>query len=182
MPYPLIKRDMDITVGSLPLLAVVAAAIRLESAGSPLFFQARIGQGGKTFKIAKFRSMVKEAPRLGTYVTAENDPRITRIVTFIRRTSIDELPQLWNVLAGDMSLVGPRPETSAQEALFTPANRLLRHPVHPGITKQAQVSGRSSLIDNERLIYDLSYTPTIKTDFDIVLKTALHALRPRGVN
>lgn len=140
-----------------PLLLIVAIAIRLESPGSPIFRQERVGQGGQRFFMRKFRSMVRDAPKLGGYSTRPGDPRITRIGRFIRSTSIDELPQLWNVLIGDMSLVGPRPDVPAQEGLYDPADWAKRLSIRPGVTGLAQVTRRSSATAAERLEKDLQY-------------------------
>ena len=129
MPYAIIKRLLDVIASLaaclvlLPLFAVLAVMIRLESSGSPIFTQKRIGLHGRAFSIFKFRSMVKDAPKIGSWQTAQNDPRITRIGKFIRATSLDELPQLWNVLLGDMSLIGPRPEVPAQESVYRAGQR-----------------------------------------------------------
>ena len=190
MDYPAIKRCIDVGMSALalcmliPLLVFAAVIIMLDSPGSPLFFQQRIGLGGKPFKMVKFRSMVKDAPSLGPWHTLENDTRITRVGRFIRRTSLDELPQLWNVLVGEMSLVGPRPETPAQQALYQPADWEIRHRVRPGITGLSQVSGRSNLTTEERLKYDLAYASahTPAMDISILLKTIWHVICRTGVN
>jgi lipopolysaccharide/colanic/teichoic acid biosynthesis glycosyltransferase len=190
MDYPVIKRCIDIGMSALalcmlmPLLVFVAVIIMLDSPGSPLFLQPRIGLGGKTFTIVKFRSMVKNASQIGSWQTSNNDARINRVGKFIRTTSIDELPQLWNVLIGEMSLVGPRPETPAQQSLYEPADWEIRHRVRPGITGLSQVSGRSNLTTEERLKYDLAYAsaPTPAMDISILLKTIWHVICRTGVN
>lgn len=140
-----------------PLLLVVAIVIRLESPGSPVFRHERVGKCGKRFYMNKLRSMVRDAPKLGAYATRPGDPRITCIGRFIRATSIDELPQLWNVLTGEMSLVGPRPDVPAQEELYAPADWAKRLSVRPGVTGLAQVTRRSSATAAERLEKDLEY-------------------------
>lgn len=188
--YPMVKRSLDIALSLaallllLPLLALIAAAIRLETPGSPLFFQQRVGRSGRPFYMVKFRSMVKDAPKLGSWRTEDNDPRITRTGMFIRRTSIDELPQLWNVLTGDMSLIGPRPQTPAQESLYTPAQWQARHIVRPGITGLAQVNGRSALDFESATKFDLAYAarPSFAQDMHILLATIHQVLRGVGVN
>ena len=190
MHYCSIKRLIDLSASFLallfllPLLAIIALLIRLESNGNPLFFQERIGENGKPFRIVKFRSMVKDAPKLGSWQTQENDPRITRLGNFLRRTSIDELPQLWNVLTGDMSLIGPRPQTPAQITLYNPADWHGRHLVRPGITGLAQVNGRSAITLEEQIKYDLQYvmhlTPAM--DMRIFLATLNQVLRKTGAN
>lgn len=140
-----------------PLLLVTALFIALESGLPVLFRQTRVGWGGQEFGMFKFRSMVKNAAAIGPYFTADNDPRITRVGRFIRRTSIDELPQLINVLLGDMSLVGPRPDVPAQRSLYSDADWALRCSVRPGITGLAQALYRSDAQGTQRLDADLRY-------------------------
>ncbi|WP_372658166.1 sugar transferase [Hydrogenophaga sp.] len=141
-----------------PLLLLTALAVALES-GRPVFFrQTRIGLGDREFGMFKFRSMVKDAASTGPYFTAAHDPRITRVGRFIRRTSLDELPQLLNVLRGDMSLVGPRPDVPAQRALYTPGDWAQRCSVRPGITGLAQALYRSDSTPAQRLEADLRYS------------------------
>lgn len=188
--YSHIKRILDIVVSFiillivLPLLLFIMILIRIETPGSPLFLQKRIGKNGKQFTLLKLRSMVSNAAQLGSFQTTTNDSRITRIGRFLRMTSLDELPQLWNVLAGDMSLIGPRPETPAQEALYSPSDWQLRHSVRPGITGLAQVSGRSSLSPEDRLRFDLEYaaSPGFMMDMQIACKTLQAVLTRRGAN
>lgn len=188
--YMYLKRGFDIGVSAtvlvllLPVLAALALAIRLETPGSPIFMQQRVGLHGRPFLFFKFRSMVKDAPSLGPWHTAKGDPRITRVGRFLRASSLDELPQLWNVLIGDMSLVGPRPEVPAQEALYRPEDWELRHRVRPGITGLAQVNGRSDTTPEARLRDDLEYAahPTLEKDIDILLKTVRMVLRSSGTN
>jgi lipopolysaccharide/colanic/teichoic acid biosynthesis glycosyltransferase len=140
-----------------PLLLVTALFIALESGLPVLFRQTRVGWGGQEFGMFKFRSMVRNAAAIGPYFTADNDPRITRVGRFIRRTSIDELPQLINVLLGDMSLVGPRPDVPAQRSLYSDADWALRCSVRPGITGLAQALYRSDAQGTQRLDADLRY-------------------------
>jgi lipopolysaccharide/colanic/teichoic acid biosynthesis glycosyltransferase len=140
-----------------PLLLAVALLILLQD-GLPVFFlQARAGRGGREFGMYKFRSMVKNAASVGPYFTASDDPRITRLGRFIRRTSIDELPQLINVLKGDMSLVGPRPDVPAQRGLYSEADWTQRLSVRPGVTGLAQALLRSEASFEQRLELDLRY-------------------------
>jgi lipopolysaccharide/colanic/teichoic acid biosynthesis glycosyltransferase len=159
--YPLVKRLMDIVISLsaltllMPLLALLAIIVCIDSPGTPFFMQERVGRGGCLFKMLKLRSMSKEIH--GPYWTVENDPRVTRVGRLIRRTSLDELPQLWNVLVGEMSLIGPRPDVPAQEKLYVAHAWKKRHQVKPGISGLAQVSGRSNLTVKRRLAYDLLY-------------------------
>lgn len=157
------KRVLDIATALIallllsPLLVLTALFIASESGLPVLFRQTRVGRGGREFGMYKFRSMVKNAAAIGPYFTADNDPRITRVGRFIRRTSIDELPQLINVLLGDMSLVGPRPDVPAQRSLYSEADWALRCSVRPGITGLAQALYRSDAQGTQRLDADLRY-------------------------
>lgn len=140
-----------------PILVAVAVAVFAEGGRPILFRQTRIGRGGREFGMFKFRSMVRNAASLGPYYTVSGDSRITRVGRFIRRTSLDELPQLLNVLKGDMSLVGPRPDVPAQRTLYTDAEWALRCSVRPGITGLAQALLRSEGTQEQRLALDLDY-------------------------
>ncbi|HWO76922.1 MAG TPA: sugar transferase [Bacillus sp. (in: firmicutes)] len=188
--YLFFKRAMDIfgAVIGLILLGfifiVVAIAIKLEDPKGPVFFsQKRVGKDGKEFHMYKFRSMVTDAEKrleellkhnetTGAMFKMKNDPRVTRIGRFIRKTSIDELPQLWNVLKGDMSLVGPRPPLPREVAEYTDYDkqRLL---VIPGCTGLWQVSGRSNIGFKEMVELDLTYVTerNILLDLKIIFKT-----------
>jgi len=152
------KRILDI-VGSalgllllLPVLVVVAVAIKLDSPGPIFFRQERVGLRGGSFRIFKFRSMVVGAARAGTAITVRGDSRITRVGKFLRSSKVDELPQLINVLAGDMSIVGPRPEVPEFMKFYTPDQRAIILSMRPGITDYAAILFRdeSSLLDRER--------------------------------
>lgn len=157
-----------------PIMLLIAIIIILESPGSPIFRQNRVGEKGVIFKMNKFRSMVKNAPSLGSYKTCSGDTRITRIGRIIRKTSLDELPQLWNVLIGDMSLVGPRPDVPAQQKLYEPNDWEKRTSVKPGITGLAQATKRSSATAEERLEKDFEYIDqrSIKVYFKVLFTTA----------
>jgi lipopolysaccharide/colanic/teichoic acid biosynthesis glycosyltransferase len=158
-----IRRAIDIVVSALalalsaPALALAALAIRLESPGPAIYRQRRSGLHGREFDVIKLRTMVDGAEHIGAglAITA-NDARITRVGAFLRRTSLDELPNLVNVLRGDMSLIGPRPTLPAQVAQYTERQRG-RLAVKPGITGWAQVNGRASLPWSERIELDLYY-------------------------
>jgi lipopolysaccharide/colanic/teichoic acid biosynthesis glycosyltransferase len=150
-----VKRILDV-VGSalgllllLPVLAVVAVIIKLDSPGPIFFRQERIGRGGRSFRIFKFRSMVIGAARNGPALTVRADTRITRVGIFLRRSKLDELPQLINVLAGDMSIVGPRPEVPEFMKFYAPDQRAIILSMRPGITDYAAILFRdeSSLLD-----------------------------------
>ena len=184
------KRAFDIIVATIalillsPLLVITAIAIKLESRGPVFFRQIRVGQGNRQFKIYKFRSMrAEQTDQAGNRSASRDDDRITKVGSFIRRTSIDELPQLLNVLIGHMSVVGPRPHalgSQAGDALFWEADRQywLRHALKPGITGLAQVRGyRGATVRREdleqRVRADLEYLASwsISTDIFIILRT-----------
>ena len=166
-----------------PLLLGAALAVALDSGWPVLFRQTRVGRHGQTFDMLKFRSMVKNAAAIGPYFTSAADPRITRVGRFIRRTSLDELPQLINVLRGDMSLVGPRPDVPAQQTLYTPADWAERCSVRPGITGLAQALYRSDSTEAQRLEADLRYAreATLWLDLKICWWT-LKRLTGQGAN
>lgn len=173
------KRAFDIFVVCtliLPFLVAVlcvAFAIWLGDRGPIFYRQKRVGRGTKTFDLLKFRTMVVNADKLGIYQTAENDSRITKVGNFLRRTSLDELPQLLNVLLGDMSLVGPRPDVPQQETLYSECEWQARHIVRPGITGLAQASGRSNIDFETRKRLDLDYVSraTLWLDLMIIFRT-----------
>jgi lipopolysaccharide/colanic/teichoic acid biosynthesis glycosyltransferase len=183
------KRLMDVSFSLAalvllsPLLVAAALAILLQDGRPVLFRQIRVGLGGREFGMYKFRSMVKNAAAIGPYFTAADDPRITRVGRFIRRTSIDELPQLINVLAGDMSLVGPRPDVPAQRSEYSAPQWALRCSVRPGITGWAQALLRSDATPGQRLDLDLRYARehTIALDLRIIAWT-LARLSGKGSN
>jgi undecaprenyl phosphate N,N'-diacetylbacillosamine 1-phosphate transferase len=160
--YAIIKRIADIILAGigllvlLPVLAIIWIAIRLSSAGPAVFAQERAGKNAKPFTLYKFRTMRTDADPFGPSPKSGEDPRLTRIGTFLRETSLDELPQLVNVLAGTMSIVGPRPLYVAQIAEWNEREkrRLL---VKPGLTGLAQISGRGSLTREEKLELDVRY-------------------------
>lgn len=175
-PYLLIKRLADLAfalfLGILlaPLMIAVAIAIRQESPGPALFRQLRMGRGGKPFVIYKFRSMVADAPNRGPVLTARNDPRITRLGALLRRTSVDEFPQLWNVVKGDMSFIGPRPEVpSIVETEWSPSDRALVLSVRPGLSGWAQIHGRDDLSIPVKLRYDREYAERVSLGLDLTI-------------
>jgi lipopolysaccharide/colanic/teichoic acid biosynthesis glycosyltransferase len=161
-----------------PLLLAVAVTVRLGSPGPVLFRQVRVGKGGRLFTIFKFRSMVLDAEKRGGFSTADNDPRITPVGAFIRRTSLDELPQIFNVLRGEMSWVGPRPDVPAQRNDYTEEEWKLRHRVRPGITGLAQASLRSLATPEQRKALDLEYAAhaSLAMDFKILIMTVRQVL------
>ncbi len=183
------KRAMDIVLAMAALLALAplllgaALAIALETGLPVLFRQTRVGLNGREFGMYKFRSMVKNAAQVGPYFTTDNDPRITRVGRFVRRTSIDELPQLINVLKGEMSLVGPRPDVPAQRSLYTPVDWAQRCSVRPGITGLAQALYRSDSTEVQRLDADLRYTREASLWLDLkICWWTLRRLGGQGAN
>ncbi|WP_435634222.1 sugar transferase [Pseudomonas solani] len=150
-----------------PVLIIVSAMIYFSDFGPVFFKQQRVGRGGREFYIYKFRSMVVNAEKQGGYSTADNDPRITKVGRFIRRTSVDELPQLFNVLSGSMSIVGPRPDVPAQRSLYTEAEWTIRNSVRPGITGLAQATLRSAATEIQRKELDLKYAVNVSLLIDI---------------
>ena len=182
--YQPLKRGSDLLVAALvllllaPLLLLLALLVWLDSPGPVLFRQQRVGRGGRAFAILKFRSMVADAERRGGYATLSGDPRITRVGRWLRRSSLDELPQLLNVLRGEMSLVGPRPDVPAQRRLYAPRDWELRCSVRPGITGLAQATLRSSATPEQRLALDLAYVrrQSLALDLQVLARTAVAVL------
>ena len=191
------KRLFDIVMATLlifmlaPLLLTVVVLIWLDSPGSIFFTQTRIGKGGKPFTMWKFRSMIMGADKqklelhnemsCGVLFKVKQDPRITRMGRLIRKLSIDELPQLWNVLMGDMSMVGPRPALPNEVVHYTFHQRQ-RLAVTPGITCFWQITGRSEISFHQQVELDLHYiaTQSFSTDMVILLKTIPAVLTGRG--
>ena len=183
------KRTMDLTLSLFglallsPLMLATAAAVALESGRPVLFLQRRIGQGGREFGMVKFRSMVNDAAAIGPDHTVLGDRRVTRVGRFIRRTSLDELPQLLNVLHGDMSLVGPRPDLPAQRVNYREADWQERCSVRPGITGLAQARLRSDATPQQRLTLDLQYVREAGLALDLrILAWTLARIGGRGSN
>lgn len=177
----LIKRLLDFAVSLvgliilLPLFTIIAVAIKIDDRGPVFFRQERAGKDGRIFQIYKFRSMEVGAEHKGAGVfVEENDPRITRVGKFLRHTSFDELPQLINVLKGEMSLVGPRPTLPYQVERYD-ARQRKRLTVKPGITGWAQVNGRNALTWPERIELDLWYVDnwSVWLDFKILFRTLI---------
>jgi lipopolysaccharide/colanic/teichoic acid biosynthesis glycosyltransferase len=184
-----VRRGVDVVVSGLalalcaPLLLLAIVAIRLESRGGAIYRQRRVGLGGEVFEMCKLRTMVHGAERIGAGLRIDaGDERITRVGSWLRRTSLDELPNLLNVLRGDMSLIGPRPTVPEQVAQYTPRQRG-RLAVKPGITGWAQVNGRASLPWSERIELDLYYVEhrSLALDLRILARTPALVLRGSGL-
>ena len=178
------NRALDVAGASValalasPVLGLAALAVKLEDGGSVLYRQRRVGLRGEEFELLKLRTMVEGAERQGAgWAVNEGDPRITRVGRLLRRLSFDELPQLWNVVRGDMSLIGPRPTLSYQVERYTHRQRR-RLEVKPGITGWAQIHGRARLPWEERIELDVWYvehrSPWV--DLRILLRTPLALL------
>jgi lipopolysaccharide/colanic/teichoic acid biosynthesis glycosyltransferase len=174
-----LTRAFDLVVGGLgtiltaPLVLTLMVLIRLESPGDPVYTQIRVGRDGVPFRIYKLRTMVSGAEFQGAGLAiAQGDGRITRLGSLLRRTSLDELPNLWNVVRGEMSVIGPRPTLQHQVDAYTERQRG-RLAVKPGITGWAQVNGRASLPWPERIELDLWYVEhrSLKLDLEILRRT-----------
>jgi lipopolysaccharide/colanic/teichoic acid biosynthesis glycosyltransferase len=183
------KRLLDVLVSLAalvilaPVFAAAAIAIVAETGRPVLFRQNRVGLHGREFRMLKFRSMVRDAETIGPYHTVSQDPRVTRVGRFIRRTSIDELPQLINVLRGEMSLVGPRPDVPAQRALYSDEQWVLRCSVRPGLTGLAQALLRSEATFGQRLDLDLRYAREASLWLDIkIMAMTVRLLGGAGAN
>jgi lipopolysaccharide/colanic/teichoic acid biosynthesis glycosyltransferase len=184
-----LTRALDLLIGGLgtvltaPLVLTLAVLIRLESRGDPLYTQVRVGRDGEPFRIYKLRTMVSGAEFQGAGLAiAQGDSRITRLGGLLRRTSLDELPNLWNVARGEMSIVGPRPTLQHQVDAYTERQRG-RLSVKPGITGWAQVNGRASLPWPERIELDLWYVEhrSLRLDLEILRRTLAQVRSQGGV-
>jgi len=192
------KRLFDLSVGLLafvfviPIVPLIALMIKLDSPGPVFYRQDRIGRGGRPFRFYKFRSMYREADRGRAELESRNeqegpvfkikaDPRITPVGQFLRRSSVDEIPQILNVLRGDMSIVGPRPPLPVEVARYQPWHRR-RLDVKPGITCLWQIAGRSQIGFDEWMRLDMEYlrTRSLRTDMAIFLKTLPAVMARRG--
>ena len=190
-----LKRFFDIVLCAvalivlIPILLVIAILIKADSKGPVLFIQERRTKNGQIFKMYKFRSMVVNAENMGSGLfNYENDPRVTKVGRFLRKTSLDELPQLWNVLKGDLSLVGPRPCVSYELGDFDTLNKKYkkRFEVRGGITGLAQVKGRNENSWDEKVIYDNMYIDKFKKqgvflDIKIMAETVFKVFRRQNI-
>lgn len=171
--------SLPILLLSLPVQAVAALAIRVTMGSPVLFSQTRPGLNGKPFEMRKFRTMHPIDPSRGR---TDDDSRLTRLGAFLRSTSVDELPTVWNVIRGDMSLVGPRPLLMSYLERYSPL-QARRMEVLPGLTGLAQVNGRNAQSWDERFAWDIEYvnTASLRTDLRILLKTVLTVVRRDGI-
>ena len=184
-----IKRFFDIVLSFIAIIAfslpmiVVSIAIKVNSKGPILFRQQRIGKNGVHFEIYKFRSMYTETPNVSTEALGDPTVYITPIGKFIRKTSLDELPQLFNIIKGDMSIVGPRPALYNQYELIEMRDKVNVNAVRPGLTGYAQVMGRDFITDEEKVTYDKYYVDNMSIVFDIkiVWLTFFSVLKSEGI-
>lgn len=196
--YRFLKRFADIVISALVLIVllipmlIVGLVIFLEDRGNPLFSQVRLTENGKPFRMYKFRSMCvdaeekfsdiqKENDSDGLAFKSDNDPRVTKVGRFIRKTSIDEIPQFWNVLKGDMSLIGPRPPLPREVVLYTP-EQMERLLVKGGLSCICQCEGRSDMEFDKWVESDIEYIKTrgVKTDVKLIFKTIEVVLKRKG--
>jgi len=189
--YGIVKRGLDAVAAAVLLagfalpMVVIAIAIRLDSEGPALFRQRRSGRGSREFVIFKFRTMAAGTPDLASHLIAENAARrITRLGGFLRRTSLDELPQLINILRGDMSLVGPRPALFNQDDLIAMRQRAGIDALRPGVTGWAQINGRDDIPMDRKVAYDLHYLERCSAAMDllILVRTPIALITGRGAN
>lgn len=184
------KRGFDLLVAlaglalGWPLMLVLAAMVRLDSPGPAIHWSRRVGQDNRLFAMPKFRTMRTETPDVATHLLEDPGHWITPLGRFLRRSSLDELPQLWSVLVGDMSLVGPRPALHSQDDLIALRTEAGVHRLRPGVTGWAQVNGRDELPIAEKVRLDREYLDRMSFAFDlrIILATALAAVTARGVS
>lgn len=183
------KRLVDVVLALLalvvfsPVMLAVALAITFDSPGPVLFRQRRSGRGTSEFTLLKFRSMAVGTPDLATHLVSPGTVRVTRVGAFIRRTSLDELPQLWNVLHGEMTLVGPRPALYNQHDLIALRRERGVDALKPGLTGWAQINGRDEIPMERKVAYDHEYLERLSLafDFEILVRTALTLFSMRGV-
>lgn len=189
--YPLIKRTGDILLSGLgmiclsPVFLILGIIIKLSSPGPVFFKQKRIGRGERTFTMLKFRTMRIDAPsEIPTHMLMDPYAYITGAGKFLRKTSLDELPQFWNILAGDMSIVGPRPALWNQVDLIAERERYGANGIKPGLTGLAQVRGRDELPIDQKAAYDGEYCQTMcfALDCSIIWQTVVSVLSSEGVS
>ncbi len=183
------KRAMDVlaagagALAALPAMSAIAVAIKLTSKGPVLYWSERVGQDNRIFRMPKFRTMRTDTPAVATHLLDDPARFLTPIGGFLRKTSLDELPQIWSILTGDMTLVGPRPALFNQDDLVAMRTERGVHALVPGLTGLAQVSGRDELPIPEKVAYDAEYQRAISlaTDLKIIARTIIKVLRRDGV-
>ncbi len=183
----ILKRLLDFSISFIgllllsPLFIIVTIVLAVANDGKPFFFQQRPGKGGRLFLLVKFKTMNDKKDRNGNLLP--DDKRLTTMGKFVRKTSLDEIPQLLNVLKGDMSLIGPRPLLVEYLPLYNDFQKR-RHEVRPGITGWAQVNGRNTLSWEQKFAYDVWYVDhlSFKLDVQILMKTFLKVFKAEGIN
>ena len=183
------KRILDIVLAGLALLvsaaplAILAAAVKFSSPGPILYWSDRVGRGNRLFRMPKFRTMRVDTPEVATHLLNDSHRWITPLGRLLRKTSLDELPQLWTVLAGDMSLVGPRPALHNQADLIAARTAAGVHQLTPGLTGWAQINGRDELSIPEKVEYDRYYLEhrSVRFDLLILILTLVKVMRQEGV-
>lgn len=186
----MLKRAFDIAVAltglllGWPVLLALALAVRLDSPGPALHWSRRVGRGNRLFRMPKFRSMRTDTPDVATHLLEDPARWVTPLGRFLRRSSLDELPQLWSVLVGDMSLVGPRPALFNQDDLIALRTEVGVDRLRPGVTGWAQVNGRDELPIPEKVRLDREYLERMSFGFDlrVIVATAAAAISARGVS
>ncbi len=183
------KRLFDITISFVALciailpMTFIAIAIKMTSKGPVLFKQKRVGINGTYFQIYKFRTMYMNTPNVSTHSLGDPSKYITRIGKLLRKTSLDELPQLFNILRGDMSIVGPRPALYNQYDLIESREKLGVNSIRPGLTGYAQVMGRDFILDDQKVRYDYYYliNKSLLFDLEIIWRTVFSVVRAEGI-
>ncbi|MBE6866669.1 MAG: sugar transferase [Ruminococcaceae bacterium] len=188
--YKYFKRFLDIVLSAVgllvlsPILMIIAVAIKMDSKGPVLFKQKRVAKGKEHFQILKFRTMYADVPKdVPTHLLADPESKITKIGRFLRKSSLDELPQIWNILVGEMSIIGPRPALWNQFDLIAERDKYGANDVRPGLTGLAQVMGRDELPIEVKAKYDGEYAQnvTFANDIKIFFKTITSVLGAKGV-
>lgn len=188
--YKYFKRFLDIVLSAVgllvlsPILLIIAVAIKMDSKGPVLFKQKRVAKGKEYFQILKFRTMYADVPKdVPTHLLADPESKITKIGRFLRKSSLDELPQIWNILVGEMSIIGPRPALWNQFDLIAERDKYGANDVRPGLTGLAQVMGRDELPIDIKAKYDGDYVKdiTFKNDVKIFFKTIFSVASADGI-
>jgi len=185
-----VKRLFDLLIATLALtllalpLCTIALAIKLSSRGPVLYWSDRVGKDNRIFKMPKFRSMRTDTPAVATHLLSDPDQYLIPIGSFLRKTSLDELPQLWSILVGDMSLVGPRPALFNQEDLIALRTERGVHALVPGLTGWAQINGRDELSIADKVDFDAAYlrSQSFVLDLTILWKTFMEVWKRDGIS
>lgn len=188
--YRVVKRCLDFSFSLilglllLPVTLLVAIAIKVTSKGPVFFMSNRVGRNNKLFNMPKFRSMKMNTPAVATHLLENPDSHLSPIGGFLRKSSLDEIPQLWSVIVGDMSLIGPRPALYNQQELIDMRTEHGIHEIQPGVTGWAQINGRDELSIEEKVVFDIEYLKRrgLLLDLKILLTTVLVVLKRKSVS